>query len=78
MLGGLLVTQISSLNTRIDDVRAGLEAQIAGLGARVDEIRADLRAVSVRLRNVEIALGRVDQRLSTIERAVLPPPSASD
>ena len=82
VLGGLLATQIAnvnaSLNARVDDARAGLAAQIAGLSARVDEIRADLRAVRTRLRNVEIAFGRVDQRLSTIERVVLPGPPASE
>ena len=78
VLGGLLSAQIAnvnaSLNARVDDVRADLIAQIGGVNSRVDELRADVRDMGARLRNVEIAFGKVDQRLLTIERVVLPDP----
>ena len=56
-----------------------LSAQIVGVNARVDDVRADMREMRAsmerfdsRLDAVEIALGKVDQRLLTIERVVLP------
>lgn len=62
-----------------------LSAQIAGVNARVDDLRADLRDLrsSVerfdgRLDAVEVALGKLDQRLLTIERVVLPPSAPGD
>ena len=67
-----------SLNARVDDARADLMAQIRGVNSRVDELRADLRDMSTRLRNVEIAFGKVDQRLLTIERVALPRPAPGE
>ena len=62
-----------------------LSAQIAGVNARVDDLRADLRDLrsSVerfdgRLAAVKVALGKLDQRLLTIERVVLPPSAPGD
>ena len=74
-VAGLLSAQISgqfsSVNTRIDD-----------MGTRIDELRADVRDLradhvrfDARLDAVEVAVGRVDQRLSTIERVVLSAPT---
>lgn len=60
-VAGLLFAQIAGVNTRIDDVRAD-----------VRELRADHVRFDERLRSVEIAFGKVDQRLLTIERVVLP------
>ena len=58
-------------------------ALYAGIGGRVDEVRddvrelrADVRSMDARLRAVEVAFGKVDQRLATLERLHLP--SASD
>ena len=84
-LGLLLSAQIAGVNARIDDVRddltTNLSAQIAGINARIDDVRDDLRDMratmdgfDTRLRNVEIAFGKVDQRLLIIERFVLPTP----
>ena len=58
LLGGLLSAQIQGVNTSLSSRMERLENRFDGL----DE----------RLRNVEIALGKVDQRLLTIERVVLP------
>jgi len=75
VLGGLLATQIStgnaSLNIRIDDLRDDLR-----------ELRADTREdharFDTRLDAVEVELGKVGQRLLTIERVVLPGPDADE
>ena len=55
---------LAGVNARVDDVRTDL-------GGRMDRIEARLDGFE-RLRQVEIAFGKVDQRLLTIERVVLP------
>ena len=82
-----LNTRIDDLRTdltgRIDDLRTNLTGRIAGLRADptnridnvsgdVDDLRTDVRDMTTRLRNVEIAFGKVDQRLLTLERAIIP------
>ena len=56
-----------------------MSGQISGLSVRIDDVRADMREMratmdrfDARLDAVEVALGKVDQRLLTIERVVLP------
>ena len=79
---GLLSAQIAGVNDRIDDLRADLTARMDRLETRLDtrmdrlEARLDARMdrLDERLRNVEIAIGQIDQRLLTIERVVLPAP----
>ena len=86
-LGGLLSVQLAGVNTRLDDLRADLTAEIgtvrADLTAEIGTVRAeiavirdDLRRVDDRLRAVEIAFGKVDQRLETQERLHQPAPRA--
>ncbi len=76
--------RFDDLNRRIDDMNADVTGRIADLNAgvdrRFDELSADIRGlrgdvnrIDERLRAVEVAFGRVDQRLLTIERVVLPP-----
>ena len=65
VLAGLLSAQIVGVNARIDDLRADLTA-------RIDRIETRLDGIDERLRNVEIEFGKVDQRLLTIERVILP------
>ena len=82
VVAGLLSAQIAGVNTRIDDLRAELTTRIddlrAELTTRMDRLEARLEAridgLDERVRNVEIALAKVDQRLLTIERVVLPAP----
>ena len=64
VLAGLLSAQIGALNGRIDD-----------LIGRISRLETDVRSMDARLRGVEIAFGKLDQRLLTIERAVLPAPA---
>ena len=88
-LGGLLSVQIAGVNTRIDDLRTELIDRIdtvkadlsneiatakADLSADNADIRTDLRRMDDRLRAVEIAFGKVDQRLETLERLHRPAP----
>ncbi|MDE0126759.1 MAG: hypothetical protein OXN97_19510 [Bryobacterales bacterium] len=45
---------------------------IGGVNARIDRLETDVLGMDDRLRTVEIALGKVDQRLETLERSILP------
>ena len=89
-LGGLLSVQFDA---RFDDLRADLTAEItavkadlsaeiatvkADLSAEIAVVRDDLRRMDDRLRAVEIAFGKVDQRLETLERLHLPGPDAGE
>ena len=88
LLATQFATQIAGVNTRIDDVRTDLTAQIAGVNARIDDLSARVDRIEIRidrietrldgfddrLRSVEIAFGKVDQRLLTLERVILPAP----
>ena len=47
---------------------------VGGVNARIDRLETDVRGMDDRLRAVEIAFGKVDQRLETLERAILPGP----
>ena len=53
-------------------------AVIAVAVTLVGDVRADLRRMDDRLRAVEIAFGKVDQRLETLERLHLPTPEANE
>ena len=77
VLAGLLSAQIAgvnnAVNARIDDLRDDINARMDRIEARMDRIEARFDAFDERLRNVELALGKIDQRLLTIEGVVLPP-----
>ncbi len=60
-VAGLLSAQIAGVNTRVDDLRADMR-----------DMRSGLERFDARLDAVEVALGKLDQRLLTIERVVLP------
>ena len=66
-LAALMVSLIAGVNTRIDDVRGELRDFRT-------EVNVRMEGFDTRLRNVEIAFGKVDQRLLIIERFVLPTP----
>lgn len=81
VVAGLLSAQISaqsaSLNTRIDDLRAEMSdtrADTRDMRAEIRDMRAVLNRFDSRLDAIEIALGKIDQRLLAIERLVLPAP----
>ena len=69
-LAALMVSLIAGVNTRIDDARGELREFRT-------EVNGRMEGFDTRLRNVEIAFGKVDQRLLIIERFVLPTPERS-
>ena len=75
-LGLLLFALFANFNARLDDQ----SAQIADLADQIadlrTEVRADVRRLDDRLRAVEIAFGKVDQRLLVLERVLIPAPDA--
>lgn len=66
---GTIVGAIVAMTGVVVSVMAIL---IGGVNARIDRLEADVRGLDGRLRAVEIAFGKVDQRLETLERAILP------
>ena len=83
VVAGLLSAQISSghasLNIRIDDVSNRIHDvnnRIDDVYGRMDRILVRLDGFNERLRAVEVAFGKIDQRLATLERAILPTASA--
>ena len=82
-LGVLLLALFANFNARFDDLSgqiADLRADMTGLRAEIADLRAEVRAevrrLDDRLRAVEIAFGKVDQRLLTLERVLIPAPDA--
>ena len=71
LLTGVTYALIGGVNTRIGDLRTDLRDFRTEVNSRMD-------GFDERLRNVEIAFGKVDQRLLTIERVVLPGPGADE
>ena len=71
LLTGVTYALIGGVNTRIGDLRTDLRDFRTEVNSRMD-------GFDERLRNVEIAFGKVDQRLLLIERVVLPGPDAGE
>ncbi len=67
-LAVLILGQGYLVNARIDALQGELRTGLA-------EIRADIRSLDDRLRAVEVAFGKVEQRLETLERVILPTPA---
>ena len=64
---GLVYTGFRDMGQEMESLRAEVRAELQ----RLDD---HLRRLDDRLRGVEIGLGRVDQRLLTLERVILPEP----
>ena len=75
-LGALLIGLVLDQNLRIDGLRSDLTGRIDGLRSdltgRIDDVKTDIRDMRTQLRNVEVAFGKVDQRLLTLERVIIP------
>ena len=69
-LVGLGAVGFNQIGSRLDDLRNDMN--VDNLRTDIRELRTDVRQTTDRLRNVEIAFGKVDQRLLTIERALIP------
>ena len=74
LLTGVMYALIGGVNGRID----GVNARIDDVRADIRELRADHVRFDTRLDAVEVELGKVGQRLLTIERVVLPGPDADE
>ena len=77
-LGAIAINQNSQLNTRISDLRGEMNIRFNDLEGDVNNLRIDVRQMDERLRNVEIGFGKIDQRLLTLERAVIPAAEGDD
>ena len=51
---------------------------LIALSVQIGGVRTDLRRMDDRLRAVEVEFGKVEQRLSTLERLHLPTPEPAD
>ena len=56
----------------------GVREDVRAARATVDALRGDMHEDHARFDAVEVAFGKVDQRLLTIERVVLPSPAPGD
>ncbi len=64
----VLSMQIAAVNTRIDDVNF----RIDDLRDDIRDLRADHVRFDQRLDALEVAVGKLNQRLATLERILLP------
>lgn len=71
---GTIVAAVIALNLETGGIRSDLTEIRAGMR----EMRGDIRSLGDRLRAVEIAFGKVDQRLATLERLHLPTPDPAN
>ena len=71
-----MAARLDDFSARLDDMQAQIAALRAEFRAEFRDIRADIRRLDDRLRAVEIAFGKVDQRLLTLERVLIPAPDA--
>ena len=82
-LGALLIGLVMNQNLRIDDLRGQIDDVRVDLTDQIDDVRreltddidevgTDIRDMRTRLRSVEIEFGKVDQRLLTLERVIIP------
>ena len=49
---------------------------IGGVNTRLEGLETDVHSMDDRLRAVEVAFGRVEQRIETLARVILPAPSS--
>ena len=66
---GTVVGAVAAMTGVVVSVMAIL---IGGVNARFDRLVTDVRRMDDRLRAVEVAFEKVDRRLETLERAILP------
>ncbi|MYH27727.1 MAG: hypothetical protein F4137_02500 [Acidobacteria bacterium] len=68
-LGGLVVNRIGNVETEIRTVRTELNDRIDRLR---DEMLENYHRLDGRMRTIEQGFARIDQRLDTLERAIIP------
>ena len=71
-----LGVRIGRLEVAVDNNRMETRREMSELRREMSELRAEIRAelreLDARVRAVEIELGKITQRLTTLERAILP------
>ena len=65
---GTILVAVIALSVQM----GGIRSDLAEIRADMREMRGDIRSLDDRLRAVEVAFGKVDQRLLTLERIILP------
>ena len=75
-LAVLTTTLFLSLGNRIDTLDRDLGGRIENLGGRIDSLRQDMREdyqrLDERMRTIEQGFSKIETRLATLERAVIP------
>ena len=71
-LGAIAVNQNSQRHTRISDLRNEMNTRFNNLEGNVDNVRTDVRRIDDRLLAAEIGFGKIEQRLLTLEHAIIP------
>ena len=71
---GTIVAAVITLSVQM----GGIRSDLTEIRADMREMRGDIRSLDDRLRAVEIAFGKVDQRLATLERLHLPTPDPAN
>ena len=69
LLGGLIINRISNVETEVRAVRTELGDHIDSLR---DEMLENYHRLDARMRTIEQGFARIDQRLDTLERAIIP------
>ena len=85
-LAGLVITQINGVETEIQNVRTELTGRIdrldTELNDRIDRLRDEMlenyHRLDGRMRTIEQGFARIDQRLDTLERAIIPSAEPAD
>lgn len=84
-LGAIGINQNSQLNTRIGDLREEMNARLTDLDGDIDDLdgdienlRSEVRQIDGRVRAVEIEFAKVRERLSGLERAIVPPAGGAE
>ena len=72
LLTGVMYALNAGVNARIDDLRGDMR----DMRADIRDMRASIARLDGRLDPLAVTAGKMDQRLSTIEGAVLPPAGA--
>lgn len=77
-----LGARIDDLRSEMSDFRTEIRSEMSDLRTQMNdlrtEIRAEIRELDARVRAVEIELGKVNQRLTALERAILPATPPAD
>ena len=69
---GATNARLDELGARIDDLRSEMSDFRTEIRREMSDLQVQIRELDARVRAVEIELEKVNQRLTTLERAILP------